>query len=143
MTRSYQELKAARDARKTPKPRKSVRRSNAKRRSREFVRAFGSDERVAWVRALDCFVSYSVACDGPIENAHTESGGAGRRADARFIVPLCRKHHRQLHELGVDTFGRAYKVDLRFAASRVEENWQRHLAASSRAVPEPPPHEKP
>ena len=127
---------AAPKPRRTPKrPPKPLKRSrvksvNAKRRSREFVRAFGSDERVAWVRALDCFVSYSVACGGPIENAHTESGGAGRRADARFIVPLCRKHHRQLHELGADTFGRAYKVDIRFAASRIEEAWQRHLAAS-------------
>lgn len=60
-------------------------RRNAKRRVKEWDRAYGSKTRVKFVAQLPC-----AACGGgPCENAHTESGGAGRKADYTKIIPLC------------------------------------------------------
>lgn len=65
----------------------------------EFARIYGSRERVAFVKSLPCaaLVLHQV-CDGPIDNAHTQTGGMGRKANADTIAPMCRKHHREYDE---------------------------------------------
>jgi len=64
---------------------KGIKPRNAKRRVKEWDRAYGSKARVRFVAQLPC-----AACGGgPCENAHTESGGAGRKADYTTIIPLC------------------------------------------------------
>lgn len=63
---------------------------NAKRRASEFKRWYGSKERVAWVRALPCV--WCLSREGS-DNAHTENGGKGRKADYQTIAPLCRPCH--------------------------------------------------
>lgn len=70
--------------------RSAVKPRNAARKRREFARAYGSRERVEWVKSLPC-----AACGvvGFSENAHVASGGAGRKADASQIVPLCGPHY--------------------------------------------------
>ncbi len=83
-----------------PERRTRVKPRNAARRVSEFARCYGSKERVAWIKALPCVVCavQTVPQDGPSDNAHTATDGMGRKADARFIVPLCRMHHRAYDE---------------------------------------------
>lgn len=76
--------------RKTP-----MKKRNGKRHAREFARTFGEPERVAIVQSLPC-----AACgvEGCSVNAHIgdEGSGAGRRANADQIAPLCDTVRRQL-----------------------------------------------
>lgn len=73
---------------------------NEARRTREWVRTYGSKERVEWVKAQPCVVPY---CHHfPSENAHVgpKGKGVGRKADADQIAPLCHYHHYLLHTKG-------------------------------------------
>lgn len=113
---------------RTPMPPRSrpMARAAMKRKSRsvsEFARIYGSRARVAWIKAQPC-----VACGrvGQSENAHTESGGMGRKADAEFIVPLCILDHRRIHAWGVLTFEARYAIHLR---GRTLKQWAAHFAA--------------
>jgi hypothetical protein len=94
-----------------------------KRRAAERERSYGPPERRAWVKSLACAVSGRY---GDIEQAHAKGGGAGRKADAEFILPLRRELHRELHRIGVRSFEAAYCVDLLSLAARTERLWQLH-----------------
>jgi hypothetical protein len=67
-------------------PRKSrIPRVNRQRKSKNWIRSYGSVDRVKFVQRLPC-----VGCGRrPSENAHTISGGKSRKADANTIAPLC------------------------------------------------------
>lgn len=109
-------------ARKTPLPRRTQRATpvNAKRKLREWLRAYGSPARVGWVADLPC-----IACHyKPSENAHVGSGGVGRKGDASTVVPLCSSCHKALHRIGEASFERQAKLDLRACARQTEEAWQ-------------------
>lgn len=121
-------------ARSKPVPKK-------KRTPSEFARIYGSKARVAWVKALPC-----AACGyaGPVlrENAHTKTGGVGRKADARWVAPLCVTRpshlrpnrvegcHNLLHRVGRQTLELQTNVHLETAAGRTELAWQAHLNGS-------------
>jgi hypothetical protein len=45
-----------------------------------------------------------------IDPAHVKTRGAGG-SDAQ-IVSLCREHHSEQHDIGIDTFQAKYKIDL-------------------------------
>lgn len=126
----------------SPEKRRPPRKCNPKRRKSEFARAYGSEERVAWVRGQTCIVQASECRGQPIENAHTTTGGMGRKADAKSIVPLCRLHHRELHQGGGRTFAAKYRLSLTAAAARIEREWQwitdREAARSRNALLEVP-----
>lgn len=91
---------------RTPLKRKSKltarKRIKAKPRTNvEFQRVYGSKRRVAYIKELPC-----VACGGgPCENAHIKSGGMGRKADYREIIPLCQSCHRLQHQHGWKALG--------------------------------------
>lgn len=111
--------------RRTPLKRSGrVKARNSQRRVREFARAYGSRERLAWVKAQPCCVSGNL---GNIDAAHVRTGGVGRKADACWTVPLAHDLHLLLHQHGKATFERAYGVDLDTLARETEERWQRHL----------------
>lgn len=117
--------------RRTPlKRRKRVNPVNPERREREFARAFGSLERCYYVSQLACVVPWCRQ-RGPMENAHIETGGVGRKADATKVVPACEPHHRTgpiaMHH-GIETFQDEYAIDLEEAARLTEESWQRYGA---------------
>ncbi len=118
------------------KPRHAVainRKTKIKKKPRsasEFARIYGSRARVAWVKGLVC-CAITNACEGPIENAHVRTGGTGRKADARFIVPLCRVHHARLHRMGAASFEHGFGLDLQQWAERIEAAWQKFAAAGS------------
>ena len=85
----------------------------------ERDRVYGPEERRAWVTTLPC-----IACGArPSQNAHSVSGGMGRKADYTTIVPLCATCHHEVHSVGIRTFQREVGVDLVAAAARVADAW--------------------
>lgn len=118
---------------------------NAKRKRTNFARAYGSKERVEWIQAQPCAVC---GWAGGCENAHVPTrSGAGRKGDARFIVPLCGARparpgeavighggmdagcHAHLHKLGKRLFEKCYYVDLDALAEATERAWRQVSAA--------------
>lgn len=112
--------------------RKPVKPRNAKRRESEFARAYHSRARVRWVKSLSCIVCGINAKVAAIlglctkarvsDNAHTETGGMGRKAGYQTIVPLCREHHR------------AYDEHLHPFASEKNREWAKRKAAEVEAA---------
>jgi hypothetical protein len=61
---------------------------------------------LAWLRTYPC-----VLCGNSAEPAHVKSRGAGGD-DIGNTVPLCRTHHREQHDTGIQSFARKYGIDL-------------------------------
>lgn len=56
-------------------------------------------------------------------NAHTRTGGTGRKSDAKYIAPLCDKHHREYDDGGHETFGAKYDLVMATVAEQTNERW--------------------
>lgn len=96
---------------------------NRARRTREWIRAYGSIERVNFVAGRDCCAcAYGKHC----ENHHVRTGGKGRKADARWIAPLCWVCHRELHTIGRTAFEAYYGITLDDCAAATEAAWVLH-----------------
>lgn len=104
------------------------------RKASEFRRVYGSRARVRWVKSLPCVACLAVSpifgaiSAGQSQNAHTVTGGMGRKAGSETIVPLCASHHRcyDQHQPPFDTpAARQAVID---AAAVVETAWQAHAA---------------
>jgi hypothetical protein len=108
--------------RRTSIKRTPVKRVNAARKKREFARAYHSKERVAFVKGMRCICATTM-CSPCIDNAHIAGGGMGRKGAYLNIVPLCRYHHRMLHEKGVVWFEDVYALDLQDEADVTESAW--------------------
>jgi hypothetical protein len=98
-----------------------------KRKPSEFARIYGSKARVEWIKGLPCAVNTygNAACGDQSENAHTASGGTGRKAGHETIAPLCHYHHRLLHSEGVRSFSEFYDLDLPAIAAATQTRWER------------------
>lgn len=107
-----------------PKPRSAA----------EYARIYGSKERVEFVKSLPC-----VGCGRdwehtrvPIDNAHIENGGTGRKADHTKIVPLCSPTapkfscHGRFHRHGREDLEMWAGINLETAAAETEAAWQAH-----------------
>lgn len=83
---------------------------------------FGPPGYVAHVHSYGCLVELeqpgSGECEGPIEAAHVKSRGAGG-GWKNNVVPLCRRHHRQQHDMGSDTFAFHHVLDLDLWAAAI------------------------
>ena len=95
---------------------------NPARRKKEWTRSYGSPERVMAVTLMGCAVSW---CTGLSQNAHLETGGTGRKADADKVVNLCIRHHLwnddSLHALGsAKAFDMVHDTDLYAIAEDIE-----------------------
>lgn len=99
-----------------------MKRRNVKRKKSEWARAYHSKERVEFVKSLPCRVP-TCAAMSPSENAHAETGGTGRKADYDKILPLCTKHHRELHDHGQETFEAKHEITLLECADWTEWKW--------------------
>ena len=112
-----------------PKRRTPIRRSgppkqrNAKRKASEFARCYGSKARVAFVASLYC----ACGCGRtPCENAHTITGGIGRKGPYQSIIPLTANCHRRQHVEGWEAIGMTRSAaDL--CSQYTEWCWQAHL----------------
>lgn len=67
-----------------------------------------------------------LGCGDPLapELASVEAAVLVRKADADRVVPLCRRHHQQLHRVGIRTFQGRHQLDLDAAARRVDRTWR-------------------
>lgn len=94
---------------------------NRQRREKEFARAYGGKARVEFVKALGCCICKAT----PSDNAHLPSrSGMSRKGDAERIVPLCRLHHRELHERGQASVEQRHGIDLDIWAEAVTIAWE-------------------
>lgn len=108
---------------------KPPKKRNPKRRASEFARCYGSKERVEWVKASPCIVCaaihplFRLTSPGRSHNAHTMSGGGGRKADFDTIVPLCAEHHRRFDERLSPLDTPEARAAIKAAAPFVEVAW--------------------
>lgn len=117
--------------RRSPLPRstKPIRRRNPKRQRSEFARCYHSRERVRFVKSLGCVVCtmlspfFGLATAGKCHNAHTETGGMGRKADYTTIVPLCPVHHKRYDEHLDPCDSEKARQLIKAAAAQVEKLW--------------------
>lgn len=111
--------------------------ANRERKAANLERAHGPAERREWIKTLPCancgIVGYS-------EGAHIKNGGMSKKADARFIVPLCGQHHDVIgchatqHIYGWSALWALDCGWLRsLAADRTEAAWQSHIRQTGRA----------
>lgn len=78
---------------KPPKATKRPKARNVKRQKKNFAEAYHSKERVEFVKSRGCMWG-PFDCDGPIDNAHTESGKSmGKKGPYRSVAGMCRSHH--------------------------------------------------
>lgn len=95
-----------------PRIRKPLARVNRARKAKRQTAAFG--EHAHYIRSLPCLCMDKpggwLTCTMRVEAAHAKSRGAGGKADA--LVPLCSRHHRELHDTGIATFSAKYGLDL-------------------------------
>lgn len=101
-------------------PMKRTARIKPKRRTPdEFARVYHSEERVAWVQGLRC----ACGCGGtPCINAHTATGGAGRKAGYESIIPLAPKCHERQHAKGWGAIGLS-QAEAQAIARDVQRMW--------------------
>lgn len=118
--------KARMGARKSPEQRKRDR----ERKRREFARKYHSLERVYYVAQEVCCAVPTCRwyTDSNNDNAHIETGGMGRKADYTKVIPLCRKHHRELHALQPERFQLAHSFSLEEAAAQTDRSWSTYGA---------------
>lgn len=107
-----------------PIPRTTLR--SKPRSADEKRRIYGTPQRIAWMHASPCVITGRVPC----EIVHVRSGGTGRKADARFTVPMVAELHRELHRIGVLSFEAKYARELAghslaAHAARIQAEWER------------------
>ncbi len=120
-------------------------RKNRKRSAENFDRSYG--DYAAWIRSLPCLITGRTT---GIEASHVRTGGMGRRADARWLVPLAGPYttypvvdgltrfvneegpHRELHRIGQRSFEQRHSVDLRSVAARLYAEFQTLAAEAPR-----------
>lgn len=117
-----------------PRPSKPIKRSRIKRHARkpsETVRIYGPPDRREWVKRQRCWYGVefsSMHCAGETVNAHTETGGTGRKADADTIIPLCASHH-ELYDNHDSPFDTAQmRTYAKSAAKFYQRQWQERAA---------------
>lgn len=88
------------------KARTRIKPSNPKRRKENFKKYYGSIERVKLLNATPCLICSNL----PSDAAHTVSKSAG--GTFTDLLPLCRTHHSQLHNLGTQTFEKLHNIKL-------------------------------
>lgn len=86
--------------------------------SKRWHRAYGSTGLVAYLNALPCLVCGR----GPSDAAHVKSRGSGGGYRDN-LVPLCREHHTEQHQIGIDTFQMKYNIDMKREARRIDADY--------------------
>lgn len=117
-----------------------VRKVNRARKAKNSARAYGPKARREWLLSRPCIVC---GVEGYTEQAHTRTGGTGRKADASTLIPLCGRDplalsqmglglgcHGQLHRVGRSSFEKIHGVNLDVLAAATEKAWLRHQGAA-------------
>jgi hypothetical protein len=69
-----------------------------------------------WIKTLPCIICQR---NTPSDPHHTKTGGKGIKACDYTCVPLCHKHHVEIHTVGTRTFQRIYDVDFDTVCERL------------------------
>jgi hypothetical protein len=101
--------------------RSRIRRQNAARKAASFARAYGSAERVEWVKAQPSVWDGA----GPCVNAHVGKVGKGasRKANADQIVPLTDAQHRAFDQCLPPFDCERARAAVRACCADVERAW--------------------
>ena len=82
-----------------------------------------SPKHMAWIRRVFvCAAWASEECEGPNHAHHVRTAataGTGMKPSDFQTVPLCAKHHSDLHTMGSKTFEEKHGVDLMAEARRL------------------------
>jgi hypothetical protein len=109
------------------------------RSSKETKRVYGPAARRHFVASLPCIICARV----PSQNAHSRTGGMGRKADKETIVPMCALHHAEYDGAisgGRQTFLATHQVTQEWVyrmADLTERLWQEHVSPRGAHAPEP------
>ena len=95
---------------------------NPERSAKARAECFGPCARLSTL--LPCCVPSCRALP-PSDPAHVRSRGAGGK-DWANVVPLCNRHHRQSHDVGIESFQRMHNVVLEVVAGRIAELVKEH-----------------
>lgn len=98
---------------------------NKERATKALAEDFGPCARLS--RLMPCCVPSCNALP-PSDPAHVRSRGAGGK-DWANVVPMCRRHHRQMHDVGIETFQARHGLALEVVAGRVAELVRDHECA--------------
>ena len=75
-----------------------------------------------YVREMMCLVDNG-KCSAGVDPHHVRTRGAGG-IDRANLVPLCRVHHTELHQIGRLTFEDKYRLgNLKVRASNIQDNY--------------------
>lgn len=110
--------------------RKPMNQYNPERRERLFAKAYHSEAFVAFVQRFACVVP---GCDSRRSEAmHWRSRGAG--GTWTEIVPACRAHHAESHDIGIETFQAKYGLDFPAASAALIARWEGEEAEFERRL---------
>jgi hypothetical protein len=108
---------------------KGVPKVNRKRKAKRHAEQFGPPGFVEFVHEYGCVVARQgtvgfrlPSCFGAIEAAHVRSRGAGGGWRDN-VAGLCRFHHAEQHDMGVDAFEKYYGTDLDLWACAITHQW--------------------
>lgn len=65
----------------------------------------------------------------PIVPSHVKSRGSG--GGAEYVIPMLRSLEQKLHNMGIESFQKLYKVDLYELARFFDEKWKLKLSKKS------------
>ena len=109
--------------RKTPLKRGGrIKPVNAKRKAKNWDRAYRSPAFVRWISRLPCWAC-NYAGPSPRQAAHTTTGGMGRKADANTVISLCGVCHAKQHSQGWLSIGMSDESRQR-AAAQTQAMWE-------------------
>jgi hypothetical protein len=98
-----------------PRRRSRIRARNPERHALAWARQFGSGRRVEAIQRQPCVVP---GCKGRSQNCHTYSR---RTATWRDVFPACHAHHREQHQIGMQSFMAKYNIDPYARAAQLAE----------------------
>jgi len=76
----------------------------------------------SWIKTLNCLLVHRGECFGAVTGHHVKSIGAGGHDECNEI-PLCMKHHTDIHTLGRKTFAERNHLDLRCECERLHRSY--------------------
>lgn len=99
---------------------------NPKRKKKRFESAYGSKERVEWIRGQRCYVTGQAGSTvDPIVPSHVKTKATGGGPDK--VIPMLLSLEKEYHNIGHDSFEEKYEVDLFELADLCDKRWQAHL----------------
>jgi hypothetical protein len=84
------------------------------------------------MKSRPCVAASFSPCFGPIQVAHTENGGMGRKADAQHTTELCASHHADFDQHRAPFDQPNVRAFVKLAAAQTQAEWD--LAVQRRAL---------